>query len=106
MPLKPCLINYPKMKTKPDTIAQMSQYLGLKNLAVHHTELIQRAHEKQLGLLDFLDMVLGEEALRKRDQMLRVLIIVAVEFAGVAAHHEFARRAPHKRDPGEGGFVA
>ena len=74
MPLKPCLINYPTMKTKPDTIAQMSQYLGLKNLALHHTELIQRAHEKQLGLLDFLEMVLGEEALRKRECSIRYRI--------------------------------
>jgi len=62
------------MKTTPDTITRMSEYLGLKNLALHHTELIQRAHEKQLGLLDFLDMILGEEALRKRECSIRYRI--------------------------------
>ena len=39
--------------TKPDTISRMSEYLGLKNLSRLYTEYIQRAHDKQLGLLDF-----------------------------------------------------
>ena len=74
MPLKPCLINYQTMKTKPDTIAQMSEYLGLKNLAQQHTELIKRAHEKQLGLLDFLDMVLRDEVVLKQECGIRYRI--------------------------------
>jgi DNA replication protein DnaC len=62
------------MKTTPDTIVQMSEYLGLKNLATQHHELIKRAHEKQMGLLDFLEMVLREEALRKRECNIRYRI--------------------------------
>lgn len=62
------------MKPNPQTIAQMSEYLGLKNLAQHQSELIKRAHEKQLGLLDFLDMVLREEALHKRECSIRYRI--------------------------------
>src|SRR5271157_1123965 len=74
MPLKPCLINYQRMKTKPETIAQMSEYLGLKNLALQHTELLKRAHEKQLGLLEFLEMVLREEAILKQECGIRYRI--------------------------------
>ena len=74
MPLKPCLINYQTMKTKPDTIAQMSEYLGLKNLAQKHTELIKRSHEKQLGLLDFLEMILREEVILKQECGIRYRI--------------------------------
>ena len=74
MPLKPCLINYQTMKTKPQTIAQMSEYLGLKNLAQKHTELIKRSHEKQLGLLDFLEMILREEVILKRECAIRYRI--------------------------------
>ncbi|MDP1870912.1 MAG: ATP-binding protein, partial [Gallionella sp.] len=62
------------MKTKPETISQMSEYLGLKNLAGQHTELIKRAHEKQLGLLDFLDMVLREEVVLKQECGIRYRI--------------------------------
>ena len=74
MPLKPCLINYQMMKTKPETISQLSEYLGLKNLAAQHTELIKRAHEKQLGLLDFLEMILREEAILKQECGIRYRI--------------------------------
>ena len=74
MPLKPCLINYLMMKTKPQTIPQMSEYLGLKNLARQHPELIKRAHEKQLGLLDFLDMVLRDEVIIKQECGIRYRI--------------------------------
>jgi len=74
MPLKHCLINPPMMKTKPETISQLSEYLGLKNLAGQHTELIKRAHEKQLGLLDFLEMVLREEAILKQECGIRYRI--------------------------------
>lgn len=74
MPLKLCLINYQTMKAKPETIAQMSEYLGLKNLAQNHTELIKRAHEKQLGLLDFLEMVLREETILRQECGIRYRI--------------------------------
>ena len=62
------------MKTKPETIAQMSKYLGLKNLAVQHAELIKEAHEKQLGLLDFLQMILRKETILKRENSIRYRI--------------------------------
>jgi DNA replication protein DnaC len=58
----------------PQTIARMSEYLGLKNLAQHHSELIKRAHEKQLGLLEFLEMVLSEEAILKQESHIRYRI--------------------------------
>jgi len=74
MLLKPCLINYQTMKTKPETIPQMCEYLGLKNLAAQHTELIKRAHEKQLGLLDFLDMVLRDEVIIRQECGIRYRI--------------------------------
>lgn len=70
----PCLINYRMMKTKPETIARMSEYLGLKNLAVQHTELIKRAHEQQMGLIDFLEMALREETALKRECGIRYRI--------------------------------
>jgi DNA replication protein DnaC len=62
------------MKPNPQTIAQMSEYLGLKNLTQHHSELIKRAHEKQLGLLEFLEMVLSEETNLKRESHIRYRI--------------------------------
>jgi len=74
MPLKPCLINYQTMKTKPETIPQLSEYLGLKNLAMQHAELIKQAHEKQLGLLDFLEMVLRQEAILRQECGIRYRI--------------------------------
>lgn len=74
MPLKHCLTNYLMMKAKPETISQLSEYLGLKNLAGQHTELIKRAHEKQLGLLDFLEMVLHQEAILKQECGIRYRI--------------------------------
>jgi len=74
MPLKACLINHLMMNAKPETIAQMSEYLGLKNLSLQHTELIKQAHEKQLGLLDFLEMILQQEVIRKRESTIRYRI--------------------------------
>ena len=62
------------MKTTSDTIVRTSEYLGLKNLSQKHTEYIRQAHEKQLGLLEFLEMVLCEEALRKRECSIRYRI--------------------------------
>jgi len=74
MPLKHCLINPLTMKTKPDTIAQMSEYLGLKNLSKQYTEYIKRAHEKQLGLLDFLELIMREEVIIKQECGIRYRI--------------------------------
>lgn len=62
------------MKTKPETIAQMSEYLGLKNLAVNHNQLIKQAHEKQLGLLDFLQMLLHQETILRQERGIRYRI--------------------------------
>jgi DNA replication protein DnaC len=62
------------MKAKPETIPQMSEYLGLKNLALEHAGLIKRAHEKQLGLLDFLEMVLREETVLRQECGIRYRI--------------------------------
>ena len=62
------------MKTNAETIAQMSQYLGLKNLLVNYPELIKRAHEKQLGLQDFLEMILREESILKQECGIRYRI--------------------------------
>lgn len=74
MPLKVCLTNHLMMKAKTETIAQMCQYLGLKNLALQHTELIKHAHEKQLGLLNFLEMILQQEVIRKKESAIRYRI--------------------------------
>jgi len=74
MPLKPYLISCLMMKTNAETIAQMSQYLGLKNLATQHAQLIKRAHEKQLGLQEFLEMLLKEEAILKQECGIRYRI--------------------------------
>ena len=52
----------------------MSEYLGLKNLALEHAGLIKRAHEKQLGLLDFLEMVLREETVLRQECGIRYRI--------------------------------
>ena len=49
------------MKPNPQTIAQMSQYLGLKNLAGQHTELIKRAHEKLIAYQTRGYMILNAE---------------------------------------------
>jgi DNA replication protein DnaC len=74
MPFKHCLINLLIMNTKPDTIKQLCEYLGLKNLAEQHPELIREAHEKQLGLLDFLEMVLQQEAILRQESGIRYRI--------------------------------
>jgi DNA replication protein DnaC len=74
MLLKPYLTNYLMIQTKPETIAKMSEYLGLKNLSRKYTEYIQRSHEKQLGLLDFLDLVLREEVALKQECGIRYRI--------------------------------
>lgn len=72
---KPCLTNHLiMMKAKSESITQMSEYLGLKSLAQQHTELIKQAHEKQLGLRDFLEMVLQQEVVRKRESAIRYRI--------------------------------
>jgi len=55
------------MKNKTDTIVDLSEYLGLKRISQHYQGYIQRAHEKELGLLEFLEMILQEEATRKRE---------------------------------------
>jgi DNA replication protein DnaC len=73
-PLKHCLTNPPMMKAKPETIPQMGEYLGLKNLAHDHAGLIKLAHEKQLGLLDFLEMVLRQEVILKQECGIRYRI--------------------------------
>lgn len=62
------------MKAKPETITQMSEYLGLKNLAVHHNQLINQAHEKQLGLMDFLQMLLHQETILRQERGIRYRI--------------------------------
>lgn len=74
MPLKHCLIKLLIMKTKPETIKQLCEYLGLKNLAEKHPELIKGAHEKQLGLLDFLEMVLRQETILRQESGIRYRI--------------------------------
>ena len=62
------------MKTKPSTIAELSEYLGLKSLSQQYQVYIQQAHDKQLGLLEFLEMILSEEATRKRECSIRYRI--------------------------------
>jgi DNA replication protein DnaC len=62
------------MKTKTDTILELSEYLGLKSLSQQYQGYIQRAHDKQLGLLEFLEMILQEEATRKRENSIRYRI--------------------------------
>jgi len=62
------------MKPNPQSITQMCEYLGLKNLAVQHTRLIKQAHEKQQGMLDFLEIILREEVIQKRESSIRYRI--------------------------------
>jgi DNA replication protein DnaC len=59
------------MKTKTDSILELSEYLGLKSLSQQYQVYIQRAHEKQLGFLEFLEMILREEVIRKRECSIR-----------------------------------
>jgi len=62
------------MKTLPETIQGLSEYLGLKNLAQKHVEYIRQGHEKQLGLQEFLEKILSEEAALKRESHIRYRI--------------------------------
>jgi DNA replication protein DnaC len=55
------------MKTKTDSIVELSQYLGLKNLSQQYQGIIQQAHEKGFGFLEFLELILQGEAIRKRE---------------------------------------
>jgi len=55
------------MNNKPDTIFELSEYLGLKNLSQQYQALIQQAHEKGFGFLEFLELILQQEAIRKRE---------------------------------------
>jgi DNA replication protein DnaC len=55
------------MKTKTDTILELSEYLGLKNLSQQYQAIIQQAHEKQFGFVEFLELILQQEAIRKRE---------------------------------------
>jgi len=55
------------MKNKTDTIPELSEYLGLKNLAQQYQVIIQQAHEKQFGFAEFLQVILQQEAIRKRE---------------------------------------
>jgi DNA replication protein DnaC len=62
------------MKTKTDNIFELSEYLGLKRVSQQYQIYIQQAHEKQLGFLEFLEMILQEEAIRKRETSIRYRI--------------------------------
>jgi DNA replication protein DnaC len=62
------------MRNKTDTIVELSEYLGLKKISQQYQEYIQQAHEKELGLLEFLEMILTEEAARKRESTIRYRI--------------------------------
>ena len=62
------------MKNKTDTIVELSEYLGLKRISQQYQQYIQQAHEKQLGLLEFLEMIFQEEATRKRECSIRYRI--------------------------------
>jgi len=55
------------MKNKPETIPELSEYLGLKYLSQHHQVLIQQAHDKQYGFAEFLELILQQESIRKRE---------------------------------------
>jgi DNA replication protein DnaC len=55
------------MKTKTNDIFELSEYLGLKNLSQQYQTLIQQAHEKQFGFIEFLQVILQQEAIRKRE---------------------------------------
>jgi DNA replication protein DnaC len=59
------------MKNKADTILELSEYLELKNLSQQYQLYIQQAHEKQLGYLEFLELILSEEVIRKRECSIR-----------------------------------
>jgi len=55
------------MKNKTDNIVELSEYLGLKRISRQYQVYIQQAHEKQLGFLEFLEMILKEESIRKKE---------------------------------------
>jgi len=62
------------MKNETIPIVELSEYLGLKRISQQYQAYIQRAHEKELGLLEFLEMILTEEAARKRESTIRYRI--------------------------------
>jgi len=62
------------MKNNPTTIAELSEYLGLKNLSQQYQAIIQQAHEKQFGFTEFLELVLQQEAIRKRESSIQYRI--------------------------------
>ena len=62
------------MKNETIPIVELSEYLGLKRISQQYQAYIQRAHEKELGLLGFLEMILTEEAARKRESTIRYRI--------------------------------
>lgn len=74
MQLKPSLINNQVMKNNTENIAELSEYLGLKKLAQQYQQYIQQAHEKQLGFQEFLQVILQEESIRKRECNIRYRI--------------------------------
>ena len=62
------------MKNNTENIAELSEYLGLKKLAQQYQQYIQQAHEKQLGFQEFLQVILQEESIRKRECNIRYRI--------------------------------
>lgn len=62
------------MKNKTDSIFELSQYLGLKNLSEQYQAIIQQAHEKQTSYRDFLEQILHQEAIRKRESSIQYRI--------------------------------
>lgn len=71
MLLKPFLTSKLMMKDKEDNIGELSRLLGLKTTEQNYHQYIQRAHDKKMGLREFLQMVLQEEANRKKESGIR-----------------------------------
>ena len=53
---------------------ELSEYLGLKRISQQYQGYIQHAHEKEFGFLEFLEMILSEEAIRKRESIIHYRI--------------------------------
>jgi DNA replication protein DnaC len=62
------------MKTNANTIGELSEYLGLKSLSRDYQVYLQQAHDKQMGYREFLEMILHQEAIRKRECSIRYRI--------------------------------
>lgn len=71
MLLKPFLTSKLMIKDKEDNIGELSRLLGLKTTEQNYHHYIQRAHDKKMGLREFLQMVLQEEANRKKESGIR-----------------------------------